>query len=153
MATTTRTTMFNDIQNIYTEEHFGHRVRMLKFNEMTSKHPFFMFMQRCTSCNDKFVATGYRYTSLFIYLFFFSSSAADFTWSTKCVWHLPVAQEVMGGIVFIWNKTNIHVSALPPTVYSLQFSSLLIMLVFHHHIVLDFNSLSVRMSLSVMIAL
>jgi len=44
---------------------------MLKFNEMTSKHPFFMFMQRCTSCNDKFVATGYRYTSLFIYLFFF----------------------------------------------------------------------------------
>jgi len=59
----------------------------------------------------------------------------------------------MGGIVFIWNKTNIHVSALPPTVYSLQFSSLLIMLVFHHHIVLDFNSLSVRMSLSVMIAL
>jgi len=63
---------------------------MLKFNEMTSEHPFFMlmFMQRCTSCNDKFVATGYRYTGFF---FIFSSSAADFTWSTKCVWHVSVA--------------------------------------------------------------
>jgi hypothetical protein len=66
---------------------------------------------------------------------------------------VPVAYEVMGGIVFIWNKTDIHISALPPTVYPLQFSSLLIMLVFHHHVVLDFNSLSVRMLLSIIITL
>jgi len=58
-----------------------------------------------------------------------------------------------GGIVFIWNKTDIHISAVPPTVYSLQFSSLLNMLVFHHHIVSDLNSVSVRMLLSNMIAL
>jgi len=58
-----------------------------------------------------------------------------------------------GGIVFIWNKTDIHISAVPPTVYSLHFSSLLNMPVFHHHIVLDLNSLSVKMLLSNMIAL
>jgi len=58
-----------------------------------------------------------------------------------------------GGIVFIWNKTDIDISAVPPTMYSLQFSSLLNMLLFHHHIVLDLNSVSVRMLLSNMIAL
>jgi len=37
---------------------------------MTSEHPFFMFMQGCTSCNDKSVATGYRYTSFLFFLNF-----------------------------------------------------------------------------------
>ena len=48
--------------------------------------------------------------------------------------------------------SHFHISAVPLTVYSLQFSSLLNMLVFHHHIVLDFNSVSVRTLLSIIIA-
>jgi hypothetical protein len=105
---------------------------------------FLMFMQGCTSYNDK----NYM-RAVFLFL---SYSAADFTSSTKCVWLVPVAFEIMGQIVFIRTK-NIHISALPPTVYSLQFPSQLIMLVFHLHIVLDCNSSSVRTLLSIITAL
>lgn len=128
---------------------------MLKLNEMTSEHPFFMFMQGCTSCNDKFVATGYRYTSFLFFLFIPPPTVQLILHGPQnmydmCQLHI---KSWWGGIVFIWNKTDIRISAVPPTVYSLQFSSLLNMLVFHHHIVLDLNSISVRMLLSNMIAL
>jgi hypothetical protein len=50
-----------------------------------------MFMQECTSCNDKFVATGYRYMSVlfFIFILFYYYYYYLFFFTVQLILHGP----------------------------------------------------------------